>query len=394
MSARLELLVTAPGPLLWPDRDEGAADGESNDGAAVWRRRDVLPRLHDDTQFHGGGDAACQAYRAANYGLQLSLTASTLTRAHARAAAALDQLAVMLAAAALDPTHPEVAEPGECLVVDVFSLDARFLPQASKRLRDGPPPAWIWLGVRPSQPTGTFDVESFGLRKLGLREVHVPAVEQRHLTRVTDYLNSLLHYAAATGKQLKAGDATSYGWVDVRLIAAEVLSGYPDDEASCVPRFIREVCGETAPAPGVMVACEPSDDSGDAALRYGVGRASRIVEQLVGAARQCGLERAAAVPRANSTAVVCARVSHGSTIAACRVKPDEIQASGWVAVCRQPDHDHSDGDNFEVVPLKQLAATVPRLFAMLAAPPGTSVTVHENGELTVHLPADDAGDAA
>ena len=347
-----------------------------------------VPRPGVDTALHGATPEVVALVEAAPYACAVTLRADVeLQQAQCALADVLDALAAREVASALAGQR----SPHPIVVVDLFALDARLIESAAARLRGGEPHSQIWIALYPcsdAQAGGQrrFDMESFGLRKLGLRELHVSSVEERHTEHVARFLNDVARYAAMTGAHIKPGDAVSFGWVDVQQLPAERLPGLPDTTSACAPRFLREAIGDADELPGVLLVFEPEGDQDDPPLRAGVQRAARIVEQMMGAARQCGLDRGIEVPRANATAVVCDRVRHGLPIEARRVAPNEPSASGWVAVCKQPDHDHEDAASFELVALKQLASWAPRMFSMLAAPPGTGLTVLPDGQLTIHLP--------
>jgi hypothetical protein len=138
-----------------------------------------------------------------------------------------------------------------------------------------------------------------------------------------------------------------------------------------------------------LVVAEPEDDDPASPLRAGARRAAEIVAQMVEVARRCGYEGGVDVPRGRQTAVVCRRVGEDRALEARRLPPDEPLASGWVAICTEPDHDHEAAESFDVVPLLSLVERVPRLFSLLAAPPGTAVALGADGTVTMGLPDPD-----
>jgi hypothetical protein len=355
------------------------------------RQLQPVPRPGMDTALHGATPEVVALVESAShaYAIRLRVEMGLLDAQRALA----DVLTALLAREVADALG-EGRSPHAIVVIDLFALDARLIEDAAVRLRGEEAHSQIWIALYPREDD-SFDMESFGLRKLGLRELHVPAVAQRHTKRVAGFLNDVASYAASTGAHIKPGDAVSFGWVDVRQLSAEELEGLPDAAPDCAPRFLRDVvAAEVDELPGVLVVFEPESDADDAPLRVGVERAARIVEQMEGAARQCGLDSGVHVPRANATAVVCDRVKQGPPIEARRLRPDEPSASGWVAVCAHADHDHEDAGSFEVVALKWLATWAPRSFAMLAAPTGTGLTVLADGQMTIRLPeagSDEAG---
>ncbi len=383
MSTRLELLLYGQAPLQLP--------AELPEGFDAQRLTPVV-RPAADTVFHDAPEGLAERVQQAPHAFLLSgrADAEGLLSLHERGAELLEQIAGLTAAATSDEAGVPKALAID--VVDLFCLDARPLEAAVERLRSHHPTVLLWIGARPSAE-GTLDVETFGLRKLDQREVHLPGVLPKHLDVVSHFLNKMAAYGCATGARVKPGDFASFGWVDVRLLAAEQLDSYPDDPSECAPRFMRELA---QPLPGVLVVAEPKADDDDT-LQLGAGRAARVVEVMVGAAKQCGFDSGVDIPRCLQTAVLCTRIAEGPPIEARRTTQDEPDASGWVAICCERGHDHQDPASFVVQPLQRLAQTAPRLFPMLAAPPGTGLLITGDNEMTVLLPEeglpadDDAG---
>ena len=380
VSVWLELLVLADAPVPLPPLDE----------AVVAVTREPPPRLGADTVFHGDHGSWIEE---APYGLSLRLRRQDddLQAAHGDAVAVLEQIASLVAADALAGERS-----GRLVVVDVFCLDARPIDAAIERLRSDAPEARFWLGLRPGGREGAttdevFDVETFGLRKLGRREVHVLSVPRGLVAAVSRFIAKLCDYVAFTAAPLLPGDEVSFGWVDVQLRAAEGRAGYPAEPAACAPRFVRDVVAPelVLDLPGVLLVAEPEDDGVEPDYALGAIRAAGIVEQMLGAAAQCGLSEGVEVPRCRQTAVVCRQVRQGPPVEARRVKPDEPSASGWVVICQRADHDHEDADNFVVIDLLELMEWLPRLFSLLACPVGTGVVLGNDDAATILLPGED-----
>ena len=380
MSVWLELLVYSNAPLAVP--------AERGEGIAV-QLLDAPVRPGPEVVFPNEAGELAQRVRTASHTLAVSLREpdGDLDGALGRVATVLEEVAVRAAADRLATT------PGDPIlldVVDVFCLDGRPMDQAIERLRSGATHDRLWIRARPAAGD-RFDVETYGLRRLGQRELLVPTVAQGQLPLVSRFVNQLASHLAAPGVSLSPGDATSFGWVDVRMRAAEDLAGYPDQPWMCAPRFVREAVaslgsGAEQELPGLLVVFEPEDGDPNAQLVPGASRALGLAEQLVASAHQCGITRGIDVPRGEQTAIVCTRVKEGPPVEARRIPPDERCSSGWVALCRHPDHDHEPAAGFETVSLKQLVGWIPRLFPMLAAPPGTGLTVGEDDELTIEPP--------
>ncbi len=369
--SRLELLLYGQAPLQLPAELPAGFDAQF-----------LAPvvRPTPDTAFNGAPDGLSERVMTAPHGLLLSARTddANLWSLHECGADLLEQIATASAVVAAESGLPQALQVD---VVDLFCLDARPLEAAVVRLRSRHPTALLWVGARP-RGDGSLDIETFGLRKLDQREIHVPGVQPKHLEVVSRFLNNIAGYGCGTGATIKPGDSTSFGWVDVRHLAAEALEDYPDDPEACAPRFIRELVSSL---PGVLVVAEPKADDDDT-LQLGVRRATRVIEVMVGAARQCGLGPGVEVPRGQQTAVLCTNVSQGPPLEARRTVPDEPGASGWVAICRERDHNHEDAANFVVQPLQKLAEAVPQLFPMMAAPPETGLIIGADNAMTVLLP--------
>jgi hypothetical protein len=345
VTARVELIVYADAPIANEGRDARA----------------IEPPRPDAGDLHGDGDAL-RFVVDAPHALALSFhDDGDLSTLHARAADALETIAARTIAA-----HPGV----QLVVVDVLALDARPLLDGVRRLRAETPASRLWIDVR--REGELFTAQTWGLRKLGLLELHVPALREASIAVVGGFLNKLAHYASTTGARIAPGNSVSFGWVDITLAQAEMF---------VVPRFVREALGDVRLT--VSVPSEPTSDVDDTPV-LGVTRAAATFDALVEACTACGLIDGVDVPRALSTAVICRRVGVGP-VEARRAAPDEPSASGWVAICCG-DHDHDAAASFEVVTLQQLAARAPRLYPMLAAPIGTGLAIGAGDELTIELP--------
>jgi hypothetical protein len=345
------------------------------------------PRPGSDTQLYRAPGVAevavLQQVARAPHALRLLVEGATLAEAHERAADALDAIAVLDAASRL-ATGIEGLEP--LAVIDLFCLDARFVEEASARLRSDDVATTLLIGVRAHDgDDDEVDMESYGLRKLGMREILVPAVPRRLAETVATFLNDVARYAAASDRAIAPGDAVAFGWVDVRPIAAEGLEVFPDDASQCAPRFVREALDEPADLPGMLVICEPENDEPGAPLQAGASRAASIVASMVASAQQCGVESGLDVPRAQQTAVVSRRLAEGGPAQLRRLARDEITASGWVAVALDQEA-LDDPADFEVVSLVTLATWLPRSFSLLALPVGSGLTLGADETLTIHLP--------
>jgi len=379
VSPWLELIVYSSVPLT--------PSGEGWDGLQT-RPLDPPPRPGDDVVFHNDESGVLERVRTAPHalGLRLRPAAGGLEEGLARAATFLEKLA---ARAVADQLAAAPTEPAAVDVVDVLCLDGRPIDQAIARLRSQGVQSRLWMRARPV--ADRFDVETFGLRRLGHREVLVPGVAAERLHLASRFVNQLAAYLLARGAVVSPGDAASFGWVDVRLRAAEGLAGFPDAPWQAAPAFLREAVGAFAPGsaeqlPGLLVVFEPQDEGPDPVHVPGANRALDLVQELVASAEQCGLSRGLDVPRAAHTAIVCTRFSEGPPVDVRRVPPDERCSSGWVGLCRHPDHDHGPASAFQEVPLRQLVAWVPRVFPLLAAPPGTGLSVGGDDELTIDPP--------
>ncbi len=379
----LELIVYSNAPLDLPVEPEGDLEA---------RRLDPPPRPGGEEAFHNDVPGLIDRIRAAPHGIALRLRPATggLDHALAQAARLLEGLA---ARAAADQLSAPADEPVTLDVVDVLCLDGRPIDQAITRLRSTEAQSRLWMRARPVGDR--FDVETHGLRRLGQREVLVPGVEEDKLTLVTRFVNQLAAYLAATGAVVTPEDRASFGWVDVRLRAAEQLTGYPDEPWRSAPAFVRDAVAvfsdeSEQQLPGLLVVFEPRDAGPDAAYVAGATRALGLVEQLVASAHQCGLTNGIEVPRGAHTAIVCTRFDEGPPVDVRRVPPDARCSSGWVGMCRHPDHDHEPASSFQEVTLDQLIQWVPRVFPLLAAPPGTGLSVGPDGELTIE-PPEEAG---
>lgn len=334
------------------------------------------PDPGDDTRFHGErGLVAASATHAA----RLVTQAEAVSIAQQLAADTLDAVASLIAAEdAVAGTTTEVA------VVDLFCLHAAPLAEATRRLRSDDVAAMLVIGLRPTTP-GHVDLETFGFRKAGMRELHIPGIPRDHVDHVARFVNKVAGHVARTNRLVKPGDAMSFGWVDVVTIPAEKVSPFPDDEASCSPRYLRAAVADPAALPGVLVVCEPKDDRDETELEPGVTRAAKIVHDMIMSARSCGVERGVDVPRGSSTAVVSKRLAGGGAAQLRRLAPDEPGASGWVAVSIE-EGDLDDADRFAVIDLRRLATWLPRSFPLLGMPYGTGVTLHADETLTIQLP--------
>src|SRR5690606_37463695 len=128
-----------------------------------------------------------------------------------RAADALDANAALEAATRL---AAGAAGASRLPVVGVFSLEARLIDEASARLRADDVATTLLIGVRPHEGEGdAVDMETYGLRKLGLRELIVPAVRRSLADTVATFLNDVARYAEHTGRAIEHGDAVAFGWV-------------------------------------------------------------------------------------------------------------------------------------------------------------------------------------
>ncbi len=373
----LELILYADFPLAIVATDELA------DGATLTAYDPiVLPGV--DTQLHGASPEVTQriARSQSAYRLTIRRTDGELWEAHRDAAAILAQLAETCVG-----QYPD----GRLDLVDLFCLDARPLSEGIERLRADSPETTQWVGTRPVSGDA-FDVETFGLRKLGNREIHVPAIPSARLGAVCRHLNKVADYLSTTGARIDPGDVASFGWVDVRHIGAEHLAAYPDDPTLCAPRFIREALVDEAALPGVLAVYEPVDDSDEAGFVAGATRAAKIVDQMLEAAKLCGLEKDTDVPRARQTAIVCRRVGEGCQVSARRLPRESPDESGWVAVCADDAHDHDEAESFQELSLRDLVQRAPAVFSLLAMPVGTGITVGEDSELTILLPEQDDGE--
>ncbi|RLB61545.1 MAG: hypothetical protein DRI90_11100, partial [Deltaproteobacteria bacterium] len=302
MGVWLELLVYSSAPLVVP-----AGVGE---GIAVQLLDDPV-RPDAEVVFHNDTGEVAQRVRTASHGLAVRLRRSEGDPAGALAevATVLEQVAALTIA---DRLASGVGEPVAVDVVDVFGLDGRPLDQAIERLRSDEAHARLWIRARPVAG-GRFDVETHGLRSLGQRELLVPDVAKGQLHLASRFVNQLARYLAAVGAEVSAGDATSFGWVDVRMRAAEGIVGYPDEPWMCAPRFIRDAVAAVGgqvreELPGLLVVFEPDTDGPEAKLVPGASRALTLVELMVGSAHQCGIANGIDVPRAEQTAIVCTRV--------------------------------------------------------------------------------------
>jgi len=376
----LELIVYSNAPLDLQVEPEGDVEA---------RRLDPPPRPDgEEVVFHNDVPGLMDRISAAPYalGLRFRPAADGLDDALALAARLLEGLAARAVAAQLG------AESDEAItldVVDVLCLDGRPIDQAIERLRSTEAQARLWMRAR--SVGDRFDVETYGLRRLGQREVLVPGVEEGKLALVSRFVNQFAAYLAAPGAVITPGDAASFGWVDVRLRAAEQLSGYPDEPWRSAPAYARDSvaafsAGSEQGLPGLLVVFEPQEAGPAAPYVAGASRALDLVEQLVASAHQCGFTSGVEVPRGAHTAIVCTRFEEGPPVDIRRVPPDERCSSGWVGMCCHPDHDHESASSFREVTLDQLIQWVPRLFPMLAAPAGTGLSVGVDGELTIEPP--------
>lgn len=365
MSTRVEVVLYGDAPLLLP--------AELPDGIEAETMAEPL-RPSDDTNWHGDDADAAALVAAATHAMAIRYCGDAdLHVAQSLLADVLESIGALSCARTIDGTF---------VVVDVYSIDARMLVAAVARFRSEEPQARLWIGARPDGDA--LQVETFGLRKLGMREVHLSAVPEASLPAVSGFLNKLCHYVSVTGAPIRPGDSVSFGWVDLRMLPAEGVVGYPDDAERCAPPF---VLAATGVVPGVLVAAEPASDASDEWV-IGVARAAKVYRQLSEACHSCGITAEIDVPRATSTAVVCDRVPRGGPVEARRLAPDETGASGWVVVCRDPSHDHEPAESFTVVTLLQLVGWAPRLYGMIAAPVGTGLAVGPDDELTIRLPSD------
>jgi hypothetical protein len=92
-----------------------------------------------------------------------------------------------------------------------------------------------------------------------------------------------------------------------------------------------------------------------------------------------GLDDVMDFPNPRSTALACRRAGIAEETAVLRARVLGEGASGWMAVCADPDHDHTDPRELEWLPVQELTQRLPILHLFVAMPPGTAVTFGSDG---------------
>ncbi|MHB8878826.1 MAG: immunity protein Imm33 domain-containing protein [Myxococcaceae bacterium] len=218
-------------------------------------------------------------------------------------------------------------------------------------------------------PGDGFRAETFGLAKLGQREIAFDFRGRELLDEAVLMCARLADYALSQSRRVDHGQTMSFGFDRIAFHAAEggeaggSLRGWH-------PPFIQKVLPEALfPGVGLLevrtylpMSPQASPDLTEALRRSFEQR--KVLEEL---------ELSGEAPHQDTTVKACACAGGSGGLKGQREDPGSVRDSGWIFTCANPSPGpHEIG----VGPLGALAARLPQIIRYLSLPPGTVLEWH------------------
>lgn len=219
-------------------------------------------------------------------------------------------------------------------------------------------------------PNGRFRAETFGLCRLGQKEISFQFSGLELADEAVALCARLADYALVHRRSVEAGQVMGFGFDRLAFSEAPERLEAGALWRWCQPHLARRWPGK-AFASGQLLTAElmlPASEERTSDLREALHRAReqhRLTEEL---------DVLADSPNETASALGCPCLQKAATIQAHREEATGIRDSGWRLTCGHP-HDAKD---LQLTTLGTLATQLPQLVRYLALPTGCRVTVSGN----------------